>query len=204
MKRLLVLGLLAGIFWGTGANAETDAASAQQAVATAAAVPATTAPTVAQIEPYRTFVTIQRYVIDNNGNPGNPISNVRLQVSFPNGTEKPVKIALPEGGQYWPIGNSQVQEINRTFEIPWKAINTDGFRMVIQMERKGAKLLPCEFDVTQLSQFNRAYTCATDQNFQRQAGKAEEHIDKEGIQIRVFTSKNSLPKEIPQDALAIR
>jgi len=155
---------------------------------------------MAKIEPYRTFLTIMRYTMENNGEPTNPISNVRIGLEFPSGN----KLGLPEAGQYWPIGNGQMQEINRTYEIPWAFINNDGFKFKIQMERKGSLMLPCEFDIVQLSQFNRTYTCHTDLKWQQDQRVAESNLDKEGIQIRIFTSKNSLPKEIPQDALALK
>jgi hypothetical protein len=151
-------------------------------------------------KPFRTFVTIQRYTVENNGEPSNPISNVRLEITFPNGN----KVTLPEGGQYWPIGNGQVQEINRTFEIPYSYISKDGFKMTIQMYRKGAKMFPCNFHVTALSQFNRAYVCKVDEGFQRRSRIAEQYIDREGVQLRVFTDLNSEPGEIPTDAIALR
>ena len=154
----------------------------------------------AVVKPYRTFVQIQRYAIDSNGDPGNPISNVRIEVTFPNGS----KVQLPEGGQWWPIGNGQVQEINRTFEIPFTAVTKDGFRLQIQMQRKGSEMLPCLFDVSQVSQFNRAYTCHTDLNWQISQNTPEDKLDREGIQIRVFTDLNSKPKEIPTDAIALK
>lgn len=151
-------------------------------------------------KPYRTFVTIQRYTVENNGEPSNPISNVRLEITFPNGN----KVKLPEGGQYWPIGNGQVQEIGRTFEIPWAFIQKDGFKMQIQMHRKGSKMFPCNFDITALSQFNRAYVCKVDEGFQRRSSVSEQKIDREGVQLRVFTDLNSEKNEIPTDSIALR
>ncbi len=156
--------------------------------------------TPAKVDPYRTFVTIQRYTMDNNGETSRPISNVRISVIFPNGN----KILLPEGGQWWPIGNGQAQEINRTYEVPWAYIQADGFKFTVQMERKGSEMLPCQFDVVQLSQFNRAYTCHTDLTWQQNQNTPADQLDKEGIQVRVFTSKNSEPKDIPTNALALK
>ena len=65
-------------------------------------------------------------------------------------------------------------------------------------------MLPCDFEVTSLSQFNRSYVCHTDINWQTNQKIAADRIDKEGIQIRAFTDKNSQPKEIPQDTIALR
>ncbi len=161
-------------------------------------LPAKPAPIPAK--PYRAFVTIQRYNMENNGEPGSPISNVRLEIAFPNGH----KLQLPEGGQYWPIGNNQVQEINRTFEIPWAWIQNDGFMFTVKMVRKGSDLLPCQFEVTSLSQFNRGYTCHTDTAWQQNERISAEQMDREGIQVRVFSDLNSAPKEIPTDAVAIK
>ena len=151
-------------------------------------------------KPYRTFITIQRYTVENNGNVSQPVSNVRLELTFPNGAQT----KLPENGDFWPVGNGQSQEINRTFEIPWAYVQNDGFKFSVLMVRKGTKILPCEFDIVQLSQFNRGYICRTDVAYQANKGKTEAEMDKEGIQIRVFTDKNSSPKDVPQDAIALR
>lgn len=194
MLHRLALSFIISIVFTPSSFAES--VPTQQVEATAAAAPAT----FAKVEPYRTFITFQRYVIENNGEPNNPISNVRIAVTFPNGT----KIQLPDGNQWWPVGNGQAQEINRTFEIPWAVIQKDGFKFQVQMERKGNPMLPCNFEVVQLSQFNRAYNCQTDVAWQTQQKTPSEKLDKEGIQIRVFTSKNSTPKEIPTDAIALK
>lgn len=198
MFQRAAVGLALTIIWSTqvfGEVAANNAAPAQAAPSTA------TAAAPVRVEPYRTFVTIQRYVVESNGEPNNPISNVRIAVTFPNGS----KLELPEAGQWWPIGNGQAQEINRTFELPWQVVSAkDGFKFKIQMERKGSVMLPCEFEVAQLSQFNRAYNCQTDVAWQTQQKLSPEKIDKEGIQIRVFTSKNSTAKEIPTDAIALK
>lgn len=193
MLRRAALTLALTIIWSAQAFAEVAANNV--------AIPATATPTAVKVDPYRTFITIQRYVIENNGEPNNPISNVRVSITFPNGQ----KVELPEAGQWWPVGNGQAQEINRTFEVPWQVVSQkDGFKFKIQMERKGSQMLPCEFEVAQLSQFNRAYNCQTDVAWQTQQKLPAEKIDKEGIQIRVFTSKNSTPKEIPTDAIALK
>lgn len=154
----------------------------------------------AKIAPYRTFVTLQNYTMENNGDAQNPISNVKVEVAF----GKDQKMELPEGGQFWPIGNGQKQEINRTYEVPWSAISNDGFAFEIQMVRKGSKMLPCQFKVSQLSQFNRAYVCHTDVQWQFDKKIPEAKLDKEGIEVRVFTDRNTPAKEIPKDALALR
>jgi hypothetical protein len=83
-------------------------------------------------------------------------------------------------------------------------VNNDGFNFQIQMVRKGVKMLPCNFTVNQLSQFNRSYFCHTDIQWQMEQKISEEKIDKEGIQIRVFTDKNTPAKDLPKDALALR
>lgn len=150
--------------------------------------------------PYRTFVTIQNYVMDSNGDPSNPISNVRIEVAF----SKDKKMELPEAGAYWPIGNGQRQDINRTYELPWQAIVNDGFDFTIQMVRKGSNMLPCQFKVSQLSEYNRSYFCHTDLRWQTERRIPEEKLDKEGIQVRVFTDKNTPSKELPKDVLAFK
>ena len=198
-KFIVITG--AALLWSVQAYPENPTA-----IQVASANPAPVAPLaasgseVAKVEPYRTFITIQRYTMENNGEPSTPISNVRISVVFPNGT----KMSLPENNQWWPIGNGQAQEINRTYELPWAFVQNDGFKFKIQMERKGSAMFPCEFDVSQLSQFNRGYTCHTDTAWQTEHHTPTEQLDKEGVQIRVFSSKNALPKEIPTDALAIR
>ena len=151
-----------------------------------------------EIKPYRTFITIQRYNMEQSGD-AEQISNVRIEVMFPN-QKNPLQ--LPEGGGFWPIGNGQVQEINRTFELPYQMVQNDGFKFTIQMFRKGSTFLPCQFDVSQLSEFNRGYVCHTDLGYQN--GLLPEKQDKEGIQVRVFTDRNSEAKEIPKEALALK
>ncbi|MBI3294816.1 MAG: hypothetical protein HYZ71_08805 [Deltaproteobacteria bacterium] len=147
-------------------------------------------------KPYRTFVTIQRYNLEQLGASTDSISNVRLAITFPDGQS----FTLPESGQYWPIGNAQTQEINRTFEIPWRWLRSDGFRMTVQMERRGADFLPCVFDITQLSLFNRSYVCHTDVQWQiTQDHATDATADKEGVQVRVFTDLNSNANEIPKE-----
>jgi len=150
---------------------------------------------------FRTFVTIKKYNLENSGNPTKPISNVKLEVKFPNGNE----IELPEGGHFWSIGNNQSQEINRTFEIPSSMIRNDGFSLELTMIRKGKKILPCKFEISRLSQFNRSYVCRTDVAFQlNQQHLSEEKVSKEAIEIRVFSDLNSPPSEIPKDVIALK
>ncbi len=151
-------------------------------------------------KPSRWFIQVQRYNVKNNGKKNNPISNVRITVTFPNKT----KLTLPEGGQYWPIGNGQVQEINRTYELPPQYVVNDGFKFTIQMENKGDAILPCEFDVVQISQFNRAYVCSTDVGWQKSQNVPEDELDEQAVQVRVFTDINSEKKEIPPDAIALK
>ncbi len=153
-----------------------------------------------EVKPYRTFITIQRYNMESNGEPSTPISNVRIEIRFPNGN----KFELPGNSQFWPIGNGQVQEINRTFELPWQYVQNDGFKFQIQMIRKGSEFLPCQFDVATLSEFNRSYVCHTDLGWQANQRTAPENMDKEGIQVRVYSDLNSTPKEIPNDSLALK
>lgn len=162
------------------------------------------------IEPYRTFIEIQRYEIENNGEDpaSQPISNVKLEVKFPQDPAdkevEPIEMELPGNNQYWPVGNGQVQEIKRTVELPWKYVVKDGFTFQIQMVRKGSWMKPCVFEVTQLSEFNRAYVCRTDIEWQKKRGIPEDRLDKEGVQIRVFTDKNTPKRQMPTDAIAIR
>lgn len=117
---------------------------------------------------------------------------------------KKTVVQLPGGGQYWPIGNGQVQEIDQTFELPWGFITNDGFKFEIQIERKGTKILPCQFEVHQLSQFNRSYICRLDINWQINQKIPEEKLDKEALQIRIFTDRNSPRREVPKDAIALK
>jgi hypothetical protein len=172
------------------------------ATVTTKAIPETEAkgePTLTK--PYRTFVTIKKYNLENNGIPSKPVSNVRLEISFPGGH----KLELPEGGHYWSIGNNQSQDINRTFEVPYDFIQKDGFSFDVTMVRKGKKILPCHFEVAHLSQFNRSYVCRTDVAFQmNQQSIPEEKVAKEAIEVRVFSDINSTPAEIPKDAIALK
>lgn len=151
-------------------------------------------------KPLRTFLTIQRYHIKRNGNPQQPISNIKLELVLADGKRR----NLPEGGQFWTIGNQQVQEINRTFEIPQDHLKDDGMKFQVQMIHKGTEILPCLFDVVEISQFNRTYLCHTDVGAQRSKGIPEEDVHEEGIQVRIFTDKNSPAIEIPKDVIAIR
>jgi hypothetical protein len=176
-----------------GEEAVTETTATQTA---AQAVPAKPAP----VAPFRTFMTIQRYTLESNGDPSNNISNVRLEMKFPGD----VQIKLPGGDQHWPIGNGQVQEVNQTFEIPWAYVRNDSFSFVLQMVRKGAQILPCQFDVKELSHFNRTYTCQTDVGWQQREKVPENRINREGVAIRIFTDRNTPSKEIPKDAVALK
>lgn len=151
-------------------------------------------------KPFRTFINVQRYSVENNGEKNNPTSQTRLEIKFPNGSI----VKLPENGGYWTIGNGQTQEINRTFEVPYAYVQQDGVKFSVQLYRKGSKMGPCDFDSAKLSEYNRAYVCHTDVNFQASKNVAQDKIDREGIQIRVFTDLNSTPNEIPQDSLALK
>jgi hypothetical protein len=151
-------------------------------------------------QPFRTFITLESYVMEANGEPGNPISEVRLEIAFPNN----VRVELPGGSQYWPIGNGQTQAINRTYEVPASALVNDGFNFNIQMVRKGAKFLPCQFSVTQISEYNRTYFCHTDLQWQTSQKIPTEKINKEGIRIKVSTDKNTPKNELPKEALALK
>lgn len=153
-----------------------------------------------EVKPYRTFITVQRYNMEQSGDSSNPISNVRIDIKFPNKH----MVELPGAGQFWPIGNGQVQEINRSYELPYAYVQNDGFKFEIQMYRKGDDFLPCLFDVVQLSEFNRAYVCHTDLGWQSGQNIPAEKQDKEAIQVRVFTDLNSKPNEIPSDSLALK
>lgn len=158
------------------------------------------APGFAKIPAYRTWITLENFEMVSNGEPSNPVSNVKIEVVFPGGK----KFELPEGGQYWTIGNGQIQDIKRTFELPASVIANDGFEFTIQMVRKGSKMLPCNFKVSQLSQYNRTYFCHTDIAWQTQNRTPEEKLDKEGINLRVWTDLNTPLKEQPKDALALK
>lgn len=159
------------------------------------------AETVSLTKPFRTFVTIKKYNLENNGNSSKPISNVKLEIKFPGGNE----IELPEAGHFWSIGNNQSQEINRTFEIPFSMIRNDGFSLELTMVRKGKKILPCKFEIARISQFNRSYVCRTDVAFQmNQQHLSEERVSKEAVEIRVFSDLNSTPTEIPKDVIALK
>lgn len=157
------------------------------------------APQVPQ-KPFRTFISIQRYNMEHNGEEKNALSETKLEINFPNGS----LVKLPENGGYWTIGNGQTQEINRTFEIPYSQVQQDGFKFSIQLYRKGSKMMPCNFDVAKLSEYNRGYVCHTDVNYQADRRVPQDRIDREGIQIRVFTDLNSAPKDVPQDSLALK
>ena len=53
------------------------------------------------------------------------------------------------------------------FEIPWAYVmHKDGFNFDIQIVRKGTTILPCKFEVLQLSEFNRSYICRLDEAWQ--------------------------------------
>lgn len=152
-------------------------------------------------KPFRTFVTIKKYNLESNGIPSKPISNVKFEISFPGGNH----VQLPEGGHYWSIGNNQSQEINRTFEVPFAFIQKDSFSFELTMLRKGKKILPCRFEVSKISQFNRSYVCRTDVAFQtNQQHLPEEQVAKEAVEIRVFSDVNSTQSEIPKDVVALK
>ena len=113
---------------------------------------------ITEVKPFRTFLTIQKYNLENSGKAADKVFNSRIELTFPNGS----KFTLPEGGHRWPISNGQSQEINRTIEIPWGFVQGDAARFTVSILRSGATIAPCEFNAEQLSQFNRGYICPTD------------------------------------------
>ena len=155
---------------------------------------------IKEVKPFRTFLTIQKYNLENSGKASDKIFNARLEISFPNGS----KLTLPEGGHRWPISNGQSQEINRTIEIPWAFVQSDATHFTVSILRSGSTIAPCEFNAEQLSQFNRGYVCHTDAGIQAEAGTPAEQIVRESVHVRVFTDRNSTPREIPTDAIALR
>lgn len=157
------------------------------------------APTLT-ITPYRTFLTVTKYNLIKTGRPDQRISNVRLEIEFPD----KAKVQLPGKGQYWTIGDGQVQEIQSTFEIPFEYLKNDGFILTVQMDRKSAWIKPCRIEITELSRFNRTYTCRTDVGWQRQRKIPEENFDLEEVELRVFTDKNTPAREIPSQPIALR
>ncbi len=155
---------------------------------------------ITEVKPFRTFLTIQKYNLENSGKAADKVFNSRIELTFPNGS----KFTLPEGGHRWPISNGQSQEINRTIEIPWGFVQGDSARFTVSILRSGATIAPCEFNAEQLSQFNRGYICHTDAGIQADQGVPQEKIVRESVHVRVFTDKNSSPNEIPKDAIALR
>lgn len=160
-------------------------------------------------KPFHTYVTIEKYVLENNGESKNPISHVSLELFF-SPLRKDTSIIptsnpliLPQEGQSWTIGNGEVQPIQTTFEIPFDKLTHDGFRFAIQIHRKGAHLLPCFFDVEQISEFNRTYTCHTDLSYQLNKKIAEKDMDKEGVVVRVFTDLSGRDKDKPKEAINV-
>lgn len=154
-----------------------------------------------RLQPYRTFLHVQRYMIENTGDPQHPIANVKIVIKTPSGQE----LELPGNREYWPIGNGQFQEINRIYELPWEIIKDDGFTFSMTMVNQRSFIKPCKFEVVTLSQFNRSYVCRVDEDWQTRKNIPPERLDKEAIQIRVFTDLAHTPKnQIPKDAIAIR
>lgn len=200
LKTLGYLMIASWLFFGSIAYSEEEI-SDNSPTANVQATP------IQPVKPYRTFLTIQRYTIENNGEPNDPISNVRLELKFAKQSKEQgnSKVQLPGGGQYWPIGNGQVQEIGQTFEIPWEFLQSDGFTFEVQMVRKGAIFMPCKFEVQQMSQFNRTYICRLDTDWQTKIQRVPpDRLDKEALQVRVFTDLNSESKDVPKDAIALK
>jgi len=155
---------------------------------------------ITEIKPFRTFITIQKYNLETSGKALDKTFNARLEISFADGN----KITLPEEGRRWPIANGQSQEINRTFEIPWAFVQSDSTKFTVSILRSGVTISPCEFSAEQLSQFNRGYICHTDASIQAEQGIDQEKIVRESVYVRLFTDRNSNPREIPKDAIALR
>jgi hypothetical protein len=172
--RAIGLSLAVSIFLGSSAFAAQPIPQGDAAAAVPGGKP---------VKPYQTYITIQNYSLQSSGEPGNGISNVHLELTFPNGK----KYVLPEGGQDWPVGNGQMQTIDQTYQLPFKYIQKDGFNFTVQIVRRGADLLPCQFKVEQLSVFNRSYVCHTDINWQEAQKTPEDQIDREAVQLRVST-----------------
>jgi len=150
---------------------------------------------------YRAYVTLKAYHQEQNGNPKNPESQVRVQITFPD--QK--KIELPDRNRFWSVKDKQTQDINETFEVPQEFIQNDGFSFEVAIIDKGKEIVPCQIRVNQLSQFNRNYFCRTDVNAQANQQKIqEEKLAKQAVELRVFSDVNSSSKEIPKKLLALK
>ncbi|NBX81588.1 hypothetical protein EBQ90_00645 [bacterium] len=154
---------------------------------------------LADSKPFRTFVTVKGYHQESNGHLKKPESLVRLEVQLPNGQT----VGLPENNQFWTVSNQQSQEVEQTFEVPYEWVHGDGFTFQIKMIQSGKDILPCQFQVSRLSEYNRTYFCRTDVNFQtNQLRVPEQKLVKQAVEVRVFSDLNSSPKEIPKKFLA--
>lgn len=141
-----------------------------------------------EIKPFRSFVTIKSYQLGQSGGaPEKPVQ-LGLVIKLPDKRT----ISLPEQTGHWKLKNSEAQEVNQTFEIPFEFIQNDGFAFEVEMIQKGQPIQPCLFNVTQLSQFNRTYFCRTDVNFQtNQQHLADSKAVKQGVEIKVHTLANT-------------
>lgn len=126
------------------------------------------------VKPFQTFVTLESY---SYLNPNPEAQKVSMEISLPEG--KTQKIPSQES---WEVTPGKEQVINQTLEIPFESIKKDAFRFTIQIFRSGTKLGPCNFEIKNISEYNRTYICHL-----AYSKKASE--EKDTLHLRVHTDR---------------
>ena len=146
-------------------------------------------------------VTLEKFVWEPSPSATDPSSQVQFVLSFPGGQ----KVSFPQksADKAWTLQAGKPLEIGETLTVPPEVVHGDQFHFTLQVLRQGILLSPCEFDVAQVSQFNRTYTCHTDLNWQRNHGFSEEQLEKDTVQLRVYSNaKPSQNVSLPREPLA--
>lgn len=84
----------------------------------------------------------------------------RTYISIENVTEDTsLEVTMPELDGKMSEKPLARQERGKKYEIPYAIAKADRFKFVVQMSKPGHKILPCEFVIEQLRQYDRGYVC---------------------------------------------
>ena len=92
-----------------------------------------------------------------------------------------LELELPDGTKH------AIKRRGERFEIPSAFAQKNGFKFVIQMRRRDIAIMPCEFTVEGLSDFNRRLICRTYETNDATSNQSAKQAVHESVEVRVYT-----------------